>query len=137
VPKHISGVFARSSWAARIRDIKDGTSHTIAMGEIRPRGSAFMWARGWTLSEGLWFATTAPLNHNTLPLGSNVAPRIPRCGDWERDFNSAMGFKSAHDGGVNFVLCDGSAHFLSNDVSHTVYQQLGARRDGETVSVFQ
>lgn len=141
--KYISGVFARSSWAARIDQITDGTSNTIAMGEILPSSSSFQWVYGWTLSEGLWFATTAPLNFNT---GRDTAPVTISGGgrgggsaevlpghDWDNDFNTAMGFKSTHPGGVNFVFCDGSARFLQDDIDYTVYQRLGARSDGEPV----
>lgn len=127
----ISGVFARSTWAAKIRQISDGTSHTIAMGEILPRSSGFQWIHGWTLSEGLWFATTGPLNYDTE---RGAGRRFPPAGrDWEYDFNVAMGFKSKHTGGVNFVFCDGSCRFLTDDIDYTTYQRLGARRDGESV----
>ncbi len=139
VPKFISGVFARSSWAAKFREITDGTSSTIAMGEIRPSCSGAQWARGWTLSEGLWFATTAPINFNTC-LGEapmlGASGRIKPGHDWDRDFNTAMGFKSLHTGGANFVFCDGSVHFLQEAIDYTVYQRLGARDDAETVGSF-
>lgn len=125
----ISGPFARSSWAARIIDIEDGTSKTIAMGEIRPYCSMFQWIHGWTLSEGLWFATTPPINFPTCIDGGSG------CHDRENSFNTAMGFKSQHPGGANFALCDGSVRFLQDDINYTIYQRLGARSDGEPVGL--
>ena len=124
----ISGVFARSSWAARLVDIEDGTSKTIAMGEIRPSCSGFQWAHGWTLSEGLWFATTPPINFPTCSIDGKG------CNDRENSFNTAMGFKSQHGGGANFLLADGSGRFLPEGIDYTVYQRLGARADGEPVT---
>jgi prepilin-type N-terminal cleavage/methylation domain-containing protein/prepilin-type processing-associated H-X9-DG protein len=132
-PNTISGVFSRSRWAAKFKEIEDGTANTIMMGEIRPSTAAFHWIHGWTKSEGLWFATTAPLNYETDP--EIVAPggAPPACRNWEGDFNTANGFKSLHSGGVNFVFCDGSVHSLNDQIDYTVYQRLGARSDGESV----
>jgi prepilin-type processing-associated H-X9-DG protein len=124
----LSGVFARCTWAAKIKDITDGTSKTIAAGEILPRSSAFQWIHGWTLSEGLWFATTAPINHPTDPDMFGATP--PPGSNWELDFNTAMGFKSRHAGGANFAFADGSVRFLTEDIDYTTYQKLGARADG-------
>ena len=135
--KTISGVFARSTWSAKIRQIKDGTSKTIALGEILPRSSGFQWVHGWTLSEGLWFATTAPINFETDVDRYGAAGIAPPPGrNWETDFNTAMGFKSRHTGGANFTFCDGSTHFLSQDINYTTYQQLGARADATVIGDF-
>jgi prepilin-type N-terminal cleavage/methylation domain-containing protein/prepilin-type processing-associated H-X9-DG protein len=135
VPKHISGVFARSNWAASMREIEDGTSHTIAMGEVRPSSSGFQWINGWTRSEGLWFATTAPINYVTDPEEVKISGLPVRCRNWENDFNVAMGFKSRHPGGANFVFCDGSVQFLQESIDYTTYQRLGARNDAEAVEL--
>jgi prepilin-type N-terminal cleavage/methylation domain-containing protein/prepilin-type processing-associated H-X9-DG protein len=133
-PATISGVFSRSNWAASLREIEDGTSNTIMMGEIRPSTAAFNWIHGWTLSEGLWFATAAPINFETDP--EFVKGLDPFCRRWDLDFNAAHGFKSRHSGGANFVFCDGSVHFLSESIDHTNYQRLGARNDGETINEY-
>jgi prepilin-type N-terminal cleavage/methylation domain-containing protein/prepilin-type processing-associated H-X9-DG protein len=134
-PPTISGVFGRSNWAASLKEIEDGSSNTIMMGEIRPSATAFVWIYGWTKSEGLWFATTAPLNFETDP--ELVPNPPPACRNWGQDFNTASGFKSRHTGGVNFVFCDGSTHFLSDSIDYTTYQRLGARSDGEAVGSFE
>ena len=131
----VSGVFARSTWAASLNEITDGTASTIAMGEILPRSSAFQWVMGWTYAEGLWFATTAPINH---PTDRDVfsSRRPPRGSDWSNDFNTAMGFKSRHAGGANFMFCDGSGHFVNESIDYGTYQRLGARGDGEVLGEY-
>jgi prepilin-type N-terminal cleavage/methylation domain-containing protein len=41
------------------------------------------------------------------------------------------GFGSAHTGGANFLVGDGSVQFLSRSMDHTLFQQLGNRADGK------
>lgn len=137
-PDRVSGVFARSTWSARLKDVRDGTSKTIAMGEVRGWCSGFQWRYGWANSEGLWFATTAPINFPTCP-GEDGVPNDPNnggsgCHHKESSWNTNMGFKSAHPGGAQFVFCDGSVHFLSAEIDHTTYQSLGDRRDGQIIN---
>jgi prepilin-type N-terminal cleavage/methylation domain-containing protein/prepilin-type processing-associated H-X9-DG protein len=137
-PNSISGVFSRSNWAAKLKEIGDGTANTIMMGEVRCSATGFAWADGWTKSEGIWFATTAPINFETDPISLGLSPgqTPPPCRDWEGDFNTASGFKSLHAGGANFVFCDGSLHFLQDAIDYTTYQRLGARSDSEPVGDF-
>lgn len=142
-PNNISGVIPRSSWAANIRDITDGTSNTILMGEVRGWCSDALgyWAPGggggWADSEALWFSTTAPINFPTCPNengnpGGNGGAGCRNVYSW----NTSMGFKSQHIGGAQFLLCDGSVRFLSQNIDHDTYQMLGDRWDGFVVGEF-
>ncbi len=63
-PSNISGVFSRFHWAAKLGDITDGTSNTIAMGEIRPN-CADHHNNGWHNGNTLWTSTVPPINFNT------------------------------------------------------------------------
>ena len=51
----VSGAFARGMWAARFRDVTDGESQVIAMGEILPGKSDHIADRGWAHFNSLWF----------------------------------------------------------------------------------
>jgi prepilin-type N-terminal cleavage/methylation domain-containing protein/prepilin-type processing-associated H-X9-DG protein len=156
---HISGVIARSTWSANMKDITDGASNTIMMGEVRgwcsdalgywgPQGnsnvnnvgvSGPMNVGGWSDPESLWFSTTPPINFPTCP-NENGTPAYTGgfnqgCRDvWNWD--TSMGFKSLHNGGAHFVLCDGSVRFISQNIDYYTYQKLGDRWDGRAVGDF-
>jgi prepilin-type N-terminal cleavage/methylation domain-containing protein/prepilin-type processing-associated H-X9-DG protein len=134
----ISGVFGRSTWAARFSEVPDGLSNVIAVGEVRGHCSGFLWRKSWALSEALWFATTAPINLPTCPgergVPLNLATGGTGCQNKENGWNAAMGFKSLHPNGAQFVFVDGSVHFLPQNIDHTTYQMLGDRWDGNAVT---
>ena len=47
----------------------------------------------------------------------------------------ACGFKSSHVGGVTFVMGDGSVHFISDSIDYRLFNELGSRAGGESVSL--
>lgn len=141
-PNGISGVIPRSSWAANIRDITDGTTNVICMGEVRgicsdalgywPPGTG----GGWADSESLWFATTPPINFPNCP-GEMGNPSTGGTGCRSPiNWNTGMGFKSQHTGGAQFLMCDGAVRFIAENINHDTYQMLGDRWDGNPVSNF-
>ena len=135
----ISGITARfGQWTAKLSDISDGTSNTIALGEIRPLCADHMQFHPWSHHNAIWAATTAPINHPTCR-GENggkddTTGGVQDCNHF-RTWNVSMGFKSHHTGGAQFVLCDGSVHFLSQNIDYLNYQRLGDRHDGQVANV--
>ena len=125
----VSGVFARGSWAARIRDITDGTSQVIAIGEILPhKASHQRW--GWMYFDSLWTATAGPINYPIRGIGDPGHPGAKDCSHWY-NFVTCQGFRSQHKGGAQFVFADGSVHLLGETIDYMIYQRLGDRRDGK------
>jgi len=130
-----SGCFSRYSWGARMADLADGTSATIAMGEIRPfcgdhhRG-------GWANSNALWTATVGPINFPTCPAqGPGHDGGAFDCYHYAV-WTTSQGFKSRHTGGAQFVFGDASVHFLGETIDYVTYQQLGDRRDNRPLGQY-
>ena len=126
--RNISGVFARSHWAARFADIKDGTSNVIAMGEILPNKNNHQ-RNGWFYFNSLWTATVGPINFEIRGIGDPGHAGPADCGHYA-NYPTAAAFKSDHPGGAQFVFGDGSVHFLPETIDYMIYQRLGDRRDG-------
>ena len=129
----VSGVFARGAWAARFRDVSDGESQVIMMGEILPMKTSLAKSGGWAHSVALWIGTGGPINYPSQGLGEPgfgvVNSQYPGCTHWS-NWSTSQGFKSQHKGGAQFVLVDGSVQFLSENIDYVTYNRLGDRRDG-------
>ncbi len=121
----ISGVFSHIGWGASIAEIKDGTSNTIALGEMVPQYSNHS-RDGWMHVNSMWFATSGPINCPVdLDSGLNAG-----------QYSMEQAFRSRHSGGANFTFCDGSIHFINDTIDYATYQRLGDRRDGQVVGAY-
>ena len=123
------GVLGRDS-GVRMSDIIDGTSNTLALGEVALQigppvgygptggGDGASWVRG------IAFGTTNPTG---LSSAKNVAVGINQPSP---NFNDDP-FGSFHPGGAMFAKCDGSAAFVSETVDMAVYKSSASRDCGE------
>ena len=139
-----AGIGNRIGAAVGIRDVTDGTSNTIAMGEFL---LACNWETGWLKSNsgGNYHHTvTVPINDMTTCTGGTISAGnvlVPSCGypDYKpptQNWGIAWGFRSLHTGGAQFLFADGTVRFLSQNINYQTYQLLGARADGQAIGSF-
>jgi prepilin-type processing-associated H-X9-DG protein len=132
----ISGIVSRVNWAAKFADMTDGQSNIIMAGEIRP-GCGDHSRNGYFHFNSMWIATTAPINY---PIRCANEPGWTSggpfdCSAWD-NWQTSQGFKSVHEGGAHFLMCDGAVTFISENIDYLNYQRLGDRRDGRPVTPF-
>ncbi len=133
----MSGVFARGHWSAKFRDVTDGESQVILMGEQLP-GKGDHSRSGWFYFNANWTATTGPINYPVVGVGdpgfswgNASAPLNPHSCTHYQNWQTSEAFKSQHKGGAQFVFVDGSVQFLSENIDYITYQRIGDRRDGQ------
>jgi prepilin-type N-terminal cleavage/methylation domain-containing protein/prepilin-type processing-associated H-X9-DG protein len=141
-----NGIFYASS-STRIRDVRDGTSNTIALGERTVLD-------GDRTNPKKWPSWCGP---GGLGIGSTVSSSVARQMNHPTDMHS---FSSDHPGGCQFCFVDGSVHFISETIDSRagtlnsgadtasafssqasadnlgVYQLLGARSDGQPIGEY-
>jgi prepilin-type N-terminal cleavage/methylation domain-containing protein len=129
-PRNFAGPFTRLGTPVRLSEVTDGLVNTIFFGEVRPKCSEHA-RNGWAASNnGNGFCTTIiPINFNSCN-DTAPSPCNQSC-----NWNTELGFKSAHAGGAYFTWGDGGVRFLSQTIDHTLYQYLGAKADGQAASV--
>lgn len=128
-----TGLFFRNS-RIRFREITDGTSHTIAVGERSHALGQSTWVgsvTGALLAPGPADGIgTYEVEHGaTMTLGQageHISPGDPK---GEGDM-----FHSLHAAGANFVFADAHVSFLTSQMDPEVFEAMSTRAGGETIS---
>ena len=106
--------------ALRIRDVRDGTSHTLMMAEVTGAGKGSWKGHYWIVN-----AMTDTRD------GINGPFTIPGGGIRKLFHYSRTGPSSFHPEGCHFTMGDGSVHFLTQDIAKEVLVALTTRDGGD------
>jgi len=134
------GMFYTNS-KVKIRDVTDGTSNTIAIGEVSDNQYYSAFSTSTNFSGGLWagffihkeddfvFRST----HANYPINR---PLPGPASDPASLSNDNTGFGSMHEGGAHFLLADGAVRFLSENIDSGTYGNLGNKADGNVLGEY-
>lgn len=117
--------------------VRDGLSNTIFFGERLQMCSDHAHNGWYTTNNGDGLCTTLiPINYDTChDVNFNYAAvGLTQC-NRQCTWNTEFGFRSAHPGGAQFALGDGSVRFLGDATDMWTYQWLGAKADGQAVDM--
>ena len=125
------GVFGKQNRGIPIRDITDGVSNTMMVGERGSQvGTLDVWAIWLGVREGNQDGSTY---RGMLEIaGSTSCPMNSTTGSCYHRSN----FSSEHTGGAHFLFADGSVHFLSEHISMTTYRNLSNIADHQVIGEF-
>lgn len=105
----------------KFRDIKDGTSNTIMVGERTSFCAAGAWCGNRNPPGAGWLGANYTLGRTSLPINLDNNNN-----NW-----CVEGFDSAHEGGAQFLMCDGSVQFFSENIDYNLHINATDRvRDG-------
>jgi prepilin-type N-terminal cleavage/methylation domain-containing protein/prepilin-type processing-associated H-X9-DG protein len=119
----------KSYYSVPLRSITDGTAHTLLGAERRLNGLLIGqqqpddlngFANGWGTDTVRWTSNG------------------PAPDSWTSDIWQGLGiprFGSAHPGGLNVVMADGSVSFVRYDIRQDLWESLGGRNDGKVANL--
>ncbi len=139
-PDHYRAPFA-TGWGARIAQITDGTSNTLAMLEMIQAPSEDQVdrrARIWNHLAGTYQISTRVTPNSPEPDLSGCVNRpeigLP-CTNTGPENNASLGSRSRHPGGVQVVMCDASAHYVTDSIDPVVWKSLSSIDGGEVAQL--
>jgi len=132
--------------AVKLRQITDGLSKTIALGERWIPAATYESNQPWRADDwGMYVGFQDDTVRSTfydgrtpshVPIGdADDAVKIYGLPSLE-DERAGELFGGAHPGGCIFSRCDGSADLVSFDIEPEVFRQMGHRADGGVAKVF-
>jgi prepilin-type N-terminal cleavage/methylation domain-containing protein/prepilin-type processing-associated H-X9-DG protein len=130
-----NGAFLRNK-NMRIRDIKDGLSNTLFVGERASNMSDVTWTGAVT--SGVVPAIRYPDPADRLAFAEAASALVMAHGSRLHLPNNPLVFdadaaSSNHKGGVNFLYGDGSVRPINNTINGLIYEALLTRANGEPI----
>jgi prepilin-type N-terminal cleavage/methylation domain-containing protein/prepilin-type processing-associated H-X9-DG protein len=114
------------------RDLPDGLSQTLVIGESAAEYNATL---GWLSGTRSSLRNGGFLLNAGVPTGWGP-PLTGQAGLDPAQPEYVGGFNSFHTGGGHFLMCDGSARFLSQNINRPVFRSLIHRTDGSDPGEF-
>ena len=119
--RHNSGVHLYRT-EVELREIIDGTSNTITMGEVTEthfENNSNIWSMGFRMLDGFRVTESNP---NT--------PRDSATSGFADENNLPIvgGFSSRHPGGANFAYVDGHVEFILDNIDNDMYRDMSTIR---------
>lgn len=130
------------SYRTRFVEVTDGLSKTLLLSEVRfPPDDSGTDIRGHALNDqgAPWFMTHAGPNSSTADASAAGYcinfPDLPcSTNNW---VTSRQATRSRHPGGVNVVMCDGSARFIPDGIALLPWQRLSMMNDNEVIGNYE
>ena len=113
----------------RIKDITDGSSNTLMVGEINTQPSRVYYKTYWPKGRYNCTNRSTHVPMNAFPVGCYIHAAGPN--PW--DCLAHCGFGSSHEGGAFYTFADGSVKFLSENIDMGTFKALGTRNGNELI----
>jgi prepilin-type N-terminal cleavage/methylation domain-containing protein/prepilin-type processing-associated H-X9-DG protein len=117
-----TGVFYQRS-ETRIGDITSGTSNVFMVGEKWMDSAHYTTGQHGGDNETMYSGYNNDVNRVTFNLPMQDVPNMPANQTTQPQFR----FGSAHPGGVNMLMCDGSVRFVEFAIDRAVWRPMGRR----------
>jgi prepilin-type N-terminal cleavage/methylation domain-containing protein len=136
-----TGMFGPNS-NVRMRDVVDGTSSTVMIGETPFSINGVKSSTGTFINyaASVWAGVSSSgADSNVVTMQTLGRPASLSAAN--KDYyiingTNAYAFGSHHQGGAQFVLADGSVRFLSDSIDYTTLNNVSDRADGQTPGDF-
>jgi len=135
-----NGIFYNRS-ETRFRDITDGTSNTVMLGEILVRqgysghdirGRYWNFHGGGVLFSTLHNPNTSVGDRTDVHCQSLPEQNLP-CAN---SGNNILSLRSWHPGGAQCAFADASVHFISETINNVTWNDMGQRNDGNVLGEY-
>lgn len=124
--------------SASIRDITDGTSNVMVVGESQSEHLSTAYT-----PNAFWYSRTAIFGRAVSNTATNHSHYCINCdsqwvswGGANRVFPYAWVFSSKHEGGIQGLMADGSVKFISENIDGNTWQIINAIASGEPTGEF-
>ncbi|RPI90972.1 MAG: DUF1559 domain-containing protein [Planctomycetaceae bacterium] len=131
---HNGAIVNTGSGTTGMRDIRDGTSQTLLAGESAWNFADYLFTSGPCAGQVRWGFSYWASPYPLATAFTTQAPFNPK--SHSGDPGRLSRFRSEHTGVVNFLFCDGSVKFLSENINQVVLDALGTRAGKDIVGEF-